>query len=154
MQFENIHIADGNRLSECIAGAPIVEWYLPSAREAGRLKLVANLISGRARKRRHNRLVAKRVRRKPEVHLKNLPEVHTRRNAERRENKVYWIAVFVVRHIFNGEHARDDALVAVTPRELVADRDVTHLRDGNDNLLDDAALQLVAPVLAKIFEHR
>ncbi len=82
------------------------------------------------------------------MEFENLSQVHTARHAERSENDVNRTPVLRVRHIFLGENARDDTLVAVAACELVTDRDVTNLRDGDVNALDDATLELVA-VLAR-----
>ena len=69
------------------------------------------------------------------MHLENLSKVHTAWHTERRKNEIDWIAVFVIGHVLDREHARDDTLVAVTPRELVADRNIAHLCNRDDDLL-------------------
>ncbi len=139
MELQDVHVAHGYRLRERLARAAVVELHLAGAVEACGHELVANLIRRRAGERRHDGLVVEGVRGEAEVHLEDLAEVHAARDAERREDDVDRIAVGVVRHVFRREHAGDDALVAVASGELVAHRDVAHLRDGHDDLLDDAA---------------
>src|SRR3984893_3826544 len=56
-----------------------------------------------------------------EMRFQNLPDVHTRRNAQRIQNDLDGSAIGKVRHVFLRHDARDDALVAVTAGHLVAD---------------------------------
>src|SRR5258708_5822310 len=79
-----------------------------------------------------------------EVRLKNLPDVHTRRNAERIENDLDRSAVGHVRHVFLRHDARDDALVAVAAGHFVADRELALHSDVDLDQLDDAWGQFVA----------
>src|SRR6202521_5971455 len=79
-----------------------------------------------------------------EVRLKNLADVHTRRNAERIENDLDRSAVRHVRHVFLRHDAGDDALVAVAPGHLVADGKLALHGDVGLDQLDDARGQLVA----------
>src|ERR1035437_9349892 len=78
------------------------------------------------------------------MQFENLPEVHTTRNAKRGENDVNRIAVFIVRHVSHWQYATNHTLVTVTPGQLVTDAHISYLRDGNNNLLDNAALELIA----------
>src|SRR6267143_1485687 len=79
-----------------------------------------------------------------EMRLKNLADVHTRRNAERIQNDLDRSAVRHVRHVFLRHDARDDALVAVAAGHLVADGELALHGDVHLDQLDDARGQLVA----------
>src|SRR5712664_1211680 len=79
-----------------------------------------------------------------DVRLKNLADVHTRRNAERIENDLDRSTVRHVRHVFLRHDAGDDALVAVAPGHLVADGELALHGDVHLDQLDDARGQLVA----------
>src|ERR1700686_3607318 len=79
-----------------------------------------------------------------EMRLKNLADVHTRRNTERIENDLDRSAVRHVRHVFLRHDAGDDALVAVAPGHLVADGKLALHGDVGLDQLDDARGQLVA----------
>src|SRR5437868_2015319 len=59
-------------------------------------------------------------RRPAEVRLEHLADVHPARHAERVQDDVDRPAVRQERHVLFGDDARDDALVAVASRELVA----------------------------------
>ena len=54
------------------------------------------------------------------MHFQHLADVHPRRNAQRVEHDVDRLAVRHVRHVFDRNDARDDALVPVAARHLVA----------------------------------
>ena len=80
----------------------------------------------------------------PEVRFENLPDVHTRGNAERIEHDLDRSAVGQIGHIFFGHDARDHALIAVAAGHLVADRKLALHGDVDFDQLDDAGRKLVA----------
>ncbi|KIU01578.1 hypothetical protein QU38_00910, partial [Staphylococcus aureus] len=92
------------------------------------------------------------------VRLEDLADVHARRHAERVQHQVDRGAVLEERHVFLGQDARDDALVAVTAGHLVArlqlalhrDEDLDHLEHARRQLV--AALQLLAAVLELLLD--
>src|SRR5258708_23315730 len=79
-----------------------------------------------------------------EVGFENLSDVHTRRKAQRIQNNFDWSAIGHVRHVFIGNAARDDALVAVASGHFVADGDLALHGDIDLDQLDDAWGQFVA----------
>src|ERR1044071_5406572 len=79
-----------------------------------------------------------------EVRLKDLPDVHARRHAQRIENDFDGRSVRQVRHIFFRQNARDDALVAVSSGHLVADRKLALHGDEDLDHLDNAGSEFVA----------
>ena len=103
-----------------------------------------DLVLAGAVENRRREVEAKRVRRPPEVGLEDLPDVHTRRNAERIQHDLDRRAVRQIRHVLFRQDARDDALVAVAAGHLVADRQLALHRDVDLDQLDDARRQLVA----------
>ena len=117
---------------------------LPLFGRPGLLEPVLDLLLGRAVEDRRREPQAERVRGPPEMRLENLPDVHTRRNAERIEHDLDRRAVRQVRHVLFRQDARDDALVAVAAGHLVADRQLALHRDVDLDQLDDARRQLVA----------
>ena len=66
--------------------------------------------------------MAKAIGGKPEVEFKNLPQVHARRDAERREDDVHGIAVFIVWHVFFRQDLGNNAFITMTPGHLIAYR--------------------------------
>ena len=81
-----------------------------------------------------------------EVGLEHLADVHPARHAERVEDDVDGGAVGEERHVLDREDLGDDALVAVAPGQLVADRDLALLGHVDPDQLVDAGRQLVAVV--------
>ena len=79
-----------------------------------------------------------------EVRLEDLAHVHAGRDAERVLDDVDRRAVGQVRHVLDREDLGDDALVAVAPGQLVADRDLALLADVDPHQLVHARGQLVA----------
>ena len=79
-----------------------------------------------------------------EVDFQNLTDVHTGRNAQRVQHDVQRRAIRQERHILLRQDAGHDALVAVAARHLIADGDLTLLRDVDAHDLVDAGSQLVA----------
>src|SRR3989344_2886582 len=143
MELEDVHVSNGDLLPELLARGAVEELYLARAVEASGLELRAYLFRSRSGERRDDGLISERMGGKPEVELENLAEIHAAWHAERGEDDIDRIALFVIGHVLHREHAADDALVAVTAGELVANTYITHLRDHDDNLLDDARLELV-----------
>ena len=78
-----------------------------------------------------------------EVRLEDLADVHPRRHAERVQDDVDRRPVGGVRHVFDREDLRDDALVAVATSELVALGDLAALGDVDPDELVDSGWQLV-----------
>ena len=76
--------------------------------------------------------------------LQDLADVHTRRHAQGVEDDVQRGAVGQVGHIFARKDAGNDALVAVAAGHLVADGDLSLLRDIHADDLVDAGIHLVA----------
>ena len=66
---------------------------------------------------------------KTQVHFENLPDVHTRGNAEGVQHDLKRGAVRKERHIRLRKDARDDAFVTVASCHLIADLNFTLLRD-------------------------
>src|ERR1700674_4297576 len=80
-----------------------------------------------------------------EMRLKNLADVHTRRNTERIENDLDRSAVRHVRHVFLRHDAGDDALVALAPGHLVAEQ----IREALEALIREDA-DFVGEVLLQL----
>ena len=78
-----------------------------------------------------------------QMHFKDLSDIHTRRNAEGVQYDLQGSAVRKERHIRLWKHARNNALVTVASRHLVADLYLTLLRDIYAHELADSGGQLV-----------
>src|SRR3989344_4295821 len=144
MELKNIHVSDGDILCKCFAGAAVEKLHLAVCGESGEGEFFLYLLRRGAREGRHDGLIPKRVRGKAEMHLEYLSQVHAGRDAKRGQNKVDWISVLVVGHVFSRKNAGNDTLVAVASRELIAHRDVAYLRDGNDDFFQDARFERIA----------
>src|ERR1044072_3714324 len=102
-------------------------------------------------------LMSYAFRRPPQMRFKYLADVHARRNAERVEHYLDRSAIGQVRHLFFGKYARDDALVSVTARHLIAhrklalhgDKDFDHFDNARRKLI--ALLQLLDVLVMKLF---
>ena len=78
------------------------------------------------------------------MRLENLADVHTRRNAERIEDDFDGSAIGQVGHVFIGNDASDDALVAVAACHFVADGELALHGDVALDELDYARRKFVA----------
>jgi len=79
-----------------------------------------------------------------EVGLEDLAHVHARRHAQRVEHDVHGPSVVEERHVLLGKDARDDALVAVASRHLVAHGELALDGDIDLHHLVHAGRQVVA----------
>src|SRR5258708_19867529 len=80
------------------------------------------------------------------MRLEDLADVHAARDSERVEQDVDRAAVLEERHVRLRDDLRDDALVAVAARELVALGDLALLRHVDADELVDARAEVVAVV--------
>ena len=78
-------------------------------------------------KNRRADIPAERSRGVTEVYLEYLTDIHTGRNAQRVKNYIKRGAVRQERHILARENTGNNALVAVTSRHFIADRNLTLL---------------------------
>ncbi len=79
----------------------------------------------------------------PEVGFQDLPDVHARGNAQGIQDDLHGRPVGEIRHVLLGQDAGDDALVAVTSRHLVPDRQLALHGDEDLDELYDPGGQLV-----------
>ncbi len=80
----------------------------------------------------------------PEMRLEDLPHIHPRRHAQRVQHDLDRRSVGQVRHVLFGQDPRDDPLVAVAARHLVAHRQLPLHGDIDLHELDHARRQFVA----------
>src|SRR2546427_2193408 len=145
-QLEHVDLADGDRLVELVARAPVAQPDLAIHRQAGLLQLFDD--------RRHRSAVEDRGRDfdsegrsdPTQVGLEDLAQVHPARHAERVEHDVDGRAVRHVGHVFGRHDPADDALIAVPSGHLVAGRDLPLLGDVDTDHLVDARAELVLVV--------
>ena len=78
------------------------------------------------------------------MHLKHLTDIHSGRNAQRIKNDIERSSVGKERHILGRKYSRNDTLITVTARHLVADRYLTLLSEINANNLVYTGGKLVA----------
>src|SRR3989338_970109 len=144
MEFEDVHIADGDRLLERFPRAAVEKFHLAVLAIPRAFKFRTDLLFRDAQERWSDRLIAVRMRRETEVKFEDLAQVHAGRHTERGQDDVDRSTVFHVRHFFDGEYLRDDTLVAVAACKLVTDRDIAELGDLYIDAFDDATFQVVA----------
>ena len=134
-EFQHVHDADHDLVGHRLACTSVVYRYLAVVAHLGVLRLLdflnvgGDVFRGYGFEYRRDDLVAVLSRDEAEHRFENLSEVHTARNAERVEDDVDRRAVGEVGHIFLRHDARDDALVSVAARHLVAFRDFAELRN-------------------------
>ena len=137
MELEIVHIADGHTVVEKLAGSPVIKPGLAVVVESGLGKRIADIVLLGAVKHRGHHLDAQLCGGTPEVDLKHLSDIHTGRDAQRVQNNIERAAPGQVGHILLREHAGDDTLVAMASGHLIADRDLSLLRDvAADNHVD------------------
>ena len=144
VELEEVDPADRDVVIEFLTGAAVIELTLAVLTQTGLDERLADCFLVRAVKDRRSDLPAERLRRIAEVHLEHLTDVHTGRHAQRVEHDVERCAVRQVRHILAREDAGHDTLVAVAACHLVADGDLTLLRDVHAHDLVDTRGHLVA----------
>ena len=124
MQFKNIHISDGNILSERFASVSIIELHLAGFRKSRGFEFSENFVSGRSCKRRDDCLVAERVRKAVSIEGLGVPEnskvhgplyrqmrywIESVRKTEKRQPKTYpTIAAAVARMKEANPHLSDE----------------------------------------------
>src|SRR5579875_1796443 len=82
------------------------------------------------------------------MRLHNLANIHTVRHTKRIQNDIHRRTIRQERHILNGQHPRDDALIAMTPGHLIARANLTLLRNAHAYQLIDAWRELIV-ILAR-----
>src|SRR5690606_24863667 len=211
VQLEHVHVANGGRTLELVAGTTVEQAHLAAFRQIGQLQhgldlaflgtvehggghrhtafqvlrqledlgvgelvevfltatdLVVDLVEELAQLgdlallfEHAVDLLAQALGRQAQVGFEDLPDVHTRRYAQRVQHDVDRSTVGVVRHVFDRHDHRDHTLVTVTAGHLVARLDAA--LDGQVDL-DDlqharrqvvALLQLALLVLELVVEH-
>src|SRR3954462_511611 len=142
-ELEHVDETDADLLLEFLAGHAVEEIGLAVVGQTGGLELELDLRLHRAVENRRGEVETERARGPSEVRLEDLTDVHARGDAERVENDLDWRAVRHVRHVFLGEDAGNDALVAVASGHLVADTQLALHGDVDLDHLDDARRKLV-----------
>ena len=79
-----------------------------------------------------------------QMDLQDLSDIHTGRHAQRIQDDIQRPSVGKIRHILDGQNAGNDTLVAVTACHLIADRDLSLLRDVNANRLVHTGGKLIS----------
>ena len=144
VELEEVDPADRDVVIKLLAGAAVVQHALAVLTQAGLVERLADGDLVCAVEDRRCDLPAERLRGVAQMHLEHLTDVHTGRHAQRVEDDIERRAVRQVRHILAREDAGHDTLVAMAAGHLVADGDLTLLRDVDAHDLVDAGRHLVA----------
>ena len=136
VQLNHIHITDGYSVFERFARSSVVKLNLAVHFAVGVDEVIfAEKFSyiGFARAVEYGGcdLPAELLAYERKVYFEYLTDVHTRGNAQRVKNDLERRTVCHKRHIRFGKYSRNDALVTVTSRHLVADGNLSLLRDIN-----------------------
>ena len=78
-----------------------------------------------------------------EMHLEHLTDIHSGRNAQRIQHDIERRTVCKIRHILGRKYARNDTFVTVASRHLVADGNLSLLRDIDADRLVYAGRKLI-----------
>ena len=146
-KFKVVHVADRYTVFERFARAAVEKLNFAVFGKSVFLQKLFDVVFGRAVEYGGCDLPVKHFRDKSQVNFKNLTDIHTGRNAQRVQHDLQRRTVCHKRHVFFGKNAGHDAFVTVTARHLVADRNLTFLRDIYAHLFVDAGSKLV-PVLS------
>ena len=143
-QLQHIDDADRHRAVELLAGAAVVELE-PCRRAAAPPPRASERISSSDAPSKTGVAIfdAECFGRPAEVRFEHLADVHARRNADRIQNDVDRRAIRQVRHVLDRKDPRDDTLIAVATRHLVALGDLPLLGDADADHLVDAGRQFV-----------
>ena len=108
------------------------------------IQSVHNIILVRTVENRGGNVKAKCLCSKAQVNLKYLSNIHTGRHAQRVQHDIQRTSVRKKRHILHRKHAGNNTLVSVTACHLVADGDLSLLRNIDAHCLVYTRSQLIA----------
>src|SRR3954469_2511350 len=182
VQLQDVHVADGDRLRERLAGAAVEEAGLAGgadqalavAVERRRVEQTRDLLLEGAVEHRGGDLraggrgvsglgqalrplgvaldVPALLGGPTEVGLQDLAEVHAAGDAHRVQDDVDRSPIGEERHVLDGQDLRDDALVAMTAGELVTLGDLALLGDVDHDALVDARAELVVVLRGELLD--
>ena len=147
MKLEHIHIAYCNTVIKILSRSSVLQLHLSVAIVAGKLQRVENIFLIRSVKYRCCNMPAELFCRKPQMHLKYLTDIHTRRHAHRIQHDLQRRSVRHKRHILFRKNPRDDTLISVATRHLVSHIDFSFLRNIASYELVDSRRKLV-PIIS------
>ena len=143
-QLEHVDDPDRYLLVE-FHSCPPVDKHRPGAFvQPGFVELSLDILPGRPVKYRRCKLDAELPRRPPESRLIELPQVHAGGDAERVQDDIHRCPVREERHVPHRDDARDDPLVPVPARHLVADGEFAFLGHVHLRQLNDAGGKFIA----------
>src|SRR5579859_5852284 len=151
-QFQHIGIANGNGMIKWLARSSIVELYFPALWQASAAQHLFDIFFGRSIKDRGGDLKAKHIGCPAQMRLHDLSDIHAVRHAQRIQDDIHWRSIRQEWHIFNWQHARDNAFVSVSSGHLVARANLTFLRDADAHQLVHARRQFIARVTREDFD--
>src|SRR5699024_3805753 len=122
MQLEVVHIADGDRIVERLAGTSVIDGGLAVAAQSCQLQTLFDVVFVCTVKDRCHDLPVKLCGCTSQMDLQHLTDVHTRRYALRVEHDVQRTTVCQKRHILLRQDSGNNTLVSVASRHLIADR--------------------------------
>ena len=134
------------RLSVHVVDTLCVLVHLAAVDRSCSLVQLADILLVRAVEYRCCDLPAERLCNVSKVNLEHLSDVHSGRYAQRIQHDVKRSTVRKERHILLAENSGNDTLVTVTARHLIADGDLSLLRDIYANLLVYSGGELIAVV--------
>ncbi len=143
-QLQHVDHADCHLLLKRLPGDTVVKVSLSRRGQTGLLEVLLDQVLTRPFKHRCGVFDPQLVSSPAEMGLENLAHVHARGDAERVQHNLNRRAVRQERHVLFGEHAGDDALVAVTPSHLVTGGQLALHRDIDLHGPDHARRKLVA----------
>lgn len=137
VELHHVDVADNYLLVEIFAREPVDEAHLAALGKPRVFEVAADVLFAYAVEHGSGDLYAQLLARPAEMRLENLPHVHSGGHAHRVEADFHGGSVGQIRHVLFGDYARDNALVAVAPRHLVADLNLALGGDVNlDGLYD------------------
>ena len=149
VQLNHIHNADKDVVFERFAGFPVIQRDFRTFGKSGRLQFAADLFV-RRRLEDRSRIPLFQFQPGPtQLGFQQLPQIHTRRNAQRIETDVQRRTVGHIRHLLHRQNARYDAFVSVATGHLVAFPQFAF--DGHQHLhhFVDAGTQFVAVIFTQ-----
>ena len=144
MQLQIIHIADGYRVVERLAGTAVIQNAFAVFPQAGVPEQRSDILFLGAVKDGGSHVQAQSVGREAQMNLQHLADVHAGGHAQGVQHNIQRRAVGQEGHILLRQNAGNDALVAVAAGHLIAHGDFPLLCDIAAHHHVDAGAQLVA----------
>ncbi len=136
MEFQEVYISDSHIVIKQLAGAPVIKTAFAVRPKAGQIQNLTDGFFVSPVENRACNLPAQGLCGIAQMHLQNLPDVHTGWHAQRIEDNIQGCAVRHIRHVLAWQYTGHDALITMAAGHFVAHGYLALMRDiYPDNLI-------------------